>query len=357
LTGRRGREGDGGQGRGGGRRRGVRWLLLALLAGALAGALVVARDAALNRPLPVGEEPVDFEVRPGQGLHEVAAGLARRGLLPGQHFLVVEGRWTGKAARIHVGEYRIRPGMSALDLLEMMVTGRVLQRSLTLVEGWTFAQMIEEVRASPYLRHTLEGLGPKEIMARLGLPGEYPEGRFYPDTYHFPRGTRDVDFLDRARRAMDRALETEWEGRAENLPYRTPYEALIMASLVEKETGHAPERERVAGVLVRRLVEGMRLQTDPTVIYGLGEDYDGRLRRADLRRDTPYNTYVHRGLPPTPIAMPGRASLRAALHPAIGDDLFFVSRGDGSHHFSPTYAEHRRAVARYILGQGSGSTP
>ena len=186
-------------------------------------------------------------------------------------------------------------------------------------------------------------------MEQLGLPGVHPEGRFYPDTYHFPRGTSDAAFLTRAYATMERRLNDEWNNRAENLPFGTPYEALILASIVEKETGKPEERARIAGVFVRRLQKRMRLESDPTVIYGMGEAFDGNIRRADLKRPTPYNTYVHKKLPPTPIAMPGGDAIHAVMHPEMRGELFFVAKGDGSHHFSATFDEHRRAVAEYQL--------
>ena len=209
--------------------------------------------------------------------------------------------------------------------------------------------MMEAVRHHPKIQQTLEGLSDAEIMDRLGHPDENPEGRFFPDTYHFPRGTTDVVFLQRAYATMARRLDEAWRQRAPDLPLKTPYQALILASIIEKETGLPEERPAIAGVFIRRLRKGMRLQTDPTVIYGLGESCDGELRRRDLRRDTPYNTYVHKGLTPTPIALPGAGSLRAAVNPAPGDALYFVATGNGGHVFSNTLKEHNRAVRKYQL--------
>ncbi len=239
--------------------------------------------------------------------------------------------------------------MSAAEFMDQILSGKVIQYSITIVEGWNIYQLLDVLKADPHIKQTLQGLSHKQIMQRIGYPEMHPEGRFYPDTYHFPKGLTDVEFLQRAYGAMQQKLAAEWEKRAVGLPYKTPYEALIMASIVEKETGLPSERQAIAGVFVRRLEKRMRLQTDPTVIYGLLPNFDGNIRRRDLRRDTPYNTYRRRGLPPTPIAMPGGDAIHAALHPADGDKLYFVSRGDGSHHFSATLEEHNRAVIKYQL--------
>jgi len=328
--------------------------MLLLVLGSGAAALLWTHYRALTTPLPHAE-PVDYAVEPGASLRQVALELGERGLLSRPEALVLHARWLGVAGNIQAGEYRIPPGTTPGQLLEMFVSGQVVQHSLTLVEGWTFREVMAAVREHPQLVHTLGDADPEEIMAHIGAPGVHPEGRFYPDTYHFPRGTTDVEFLRRAYQTMEERLQAEWAERAEGLPYENPDETLVMASIVEKETAVAEERARIAGVFVRRLQRGMRLETDPTVIYGMGADFDGDLRRDDLRRDTPYNTYLRKGLPPTPIAMPGGASIHAALHPAPGDALFFVARGDGTHHFSSTYREHRRAVARYQLGQGASA--
>jgi UPF0755 protein len=262
-------------------------------------------------------------------------------------------RWhaivAGKSEAIKAGEYLLEPGVTPRQLLEQVVNGAVLQHSLTVVEGWTFAQLLEALRRQEAIDHTLGGADPDEIMTRLGHPGEHPEGRFMPDTYRFPRSTTDVAFLRRAYDEMTARLDEEWRRRDPDLPYRSPYEALIMASIIEKETALPEERPEIAGVFVRRLIRHMRLQTDPSVIYGLGLRFDGNLTRKDLAADSLYNTYMHAGLPPTPIALPGAASLRAALHPAAGDSLFFVSRGDGSHVFSATLEAHNKAVRRFQI--------
>ncbi|RMD78890.1 MAG: endolytic transglycosylase MltG, partial [Gammaproteobacteria bacterium] len=332
----------------------VRRLAGALLALLLPAAVVLGLAAAdlwrqVHRPLALGARPVVVELPRGSSLQDLAGRLQALGVLERPRALVWWGRWRGLAGRLQAGEYLLRPGTSAAAFLEQVAAGRVRLHRLTLVEGWTFAQALAAVEAHPALRHTLRGLPPEAVMARLGHPGQHPEGRFLPDTYRFPKGTTDLAFLERAYRAMERFLARAWAERAPGLPYRSPYEALILASIVEKETALPAERPLVAGVLVRRLQRGMRLQADPTVIYGLGARFDGDLRRRDLLRDGPYNTYRRKGLPPTPIALPGRAAILAALHPAPGEALYYVARGDGSHVFSATLAEHRAAVRRYQL--------
>jgi UPF0755 protein len=305
----------------------------------------------IEQPLALPEEGLHYAVRPGSSVRTIAEGLTREGVLEHPEYLVWYARWHDLAPRLKAGEYHIPAGTTAPQLLERMVSGRVVQHSLTLVEGWTFRQVMAAVQGHPALEQGLQGLSDEEIMARLGREGEHPEGRFFPDTYHFPRGTTDLAFLSRAYEAMERRLAAAWEGRVDGLPYANPYEALILASIVEKEARLPEERPHVAGVFVRRLQIGMRLQTDPTVIYGFGDEFEGRLRTRHLRDPHPYNTYVHGGLPPTPIAMPGAGALEAVMHPADGATLYFVARGDGSHHFSESLEEHNRAVRKYILGR------
>ncbi len=312
-------------------------------------ALYVDYRTFLETPLTVPEQGLEFQVPPGSSVAGLARDLEDRGALRSALYLRAYARLTGQASRIQAGEYTIAPGATPRTLLTQWVAGRVIQYALTVVEGWTFRQMLEAVHAHPKLRHTLEGLDAAAVMERLGQPGEHPEGRFFPDTYHFPAGTTDVEFLRRAYQAMERRLEQVWAERAADLPIKTPYEALILASIIEKETAVPEERKDVAGVFARRLRKGMRLQTDPTVIYGLGEDFDGNIRRRDLTTDTPYNTYTRQGLPPTPIALPGAGALAAAVNPASGSALYFVARGDGGHVFSDTLAEHNRAVRKYQL--------
>jgi UPF0755 protein len=329
----------------------LRLLIVALLGTVLAGGWLYWRyQQFLATPLAVGDDGAVVLVANGTGLRRLSDQLAVAGLLEWPEMLVLYGRLNGLDTRIQAGEYRVEPGLTPPGLLVLITSGKVVQHALTLVEGWTFDMALAAVRGDPVLVATLDPqLDADAVMARLGHPGEHPEGRFFPDTYLFPRGTRDVDFLERAYRTMAQQLALAWAARAPDLPYATPYEALILASIVEKETGLPEERQRIAGVFVRRLQRGMRLQADPTVIYGLGAAFDGDLRRDDLRTDTPYNSYTRTGLPPTPIALPGRAALDAALQPEPGNWLYFVARGDGGHVFSETLAEHQAAVRKYQL--------
>lgn len=292
------------------------------------------------------------DLQSGQTVEGLARQFTEQGLLPWPHWLSLYARFTGAATRLKAGEYRVPVGTTPRGLLQILQDGRVLQHSFTIVEGWTFAQVRHALAEHPILKPTLSGLSPEAIMEHIGAGGIHPEGRFLPETYHFPRGTTDAEVLRRAYQDMTIALASVWEERNPALPLKGPDEALILASIIERETGRAEERAKVAGVLVRRLHKGMLLQVDPTVIYGLGETFDGNLRREHLTRDTPYNTYVRAGLPPTPIAMPGRASLQSAVHPEPGTALFYVSRGDGSHHFSDTYKAHRRAVSEFQSPRG-----
>ncbi len=329
-------------------------LLLLLLVVAVGTAAYFYQDllAFSERSLHTGADQVSLQVKPGTTIRTLARQLAAQGLLD-RHPLYLEilARQRRQAHRIKAGEYLLPAGTTPSQLLDLLVSGRVTQYALTLVEGWTFDEVMAAVRADPVLIQTLDDIDNEEIMARLGQQGVHPEGRFFPDTYHFPRQTTDQQFLARAQRAMDRELEQQWADRTPDLPLENPQQALILASIVEKETGMASERPQIAGVFIRRLRRGMKLQTDPTVIYGLGEAFDGNLRRRDLRQDTPYNTYTRTGLPPTPIAMPGADAIRAVLHPADGDALYFVARGDGSHQFSATLVDHNRAVRKFQLKQ------
>jgi len=302
-----------------------------------------------NTPLTIAQDSVIFEVPKGTNLAAVAQDLEEAGLIKEARYLQWYGRYTGQASRIRAGEYRLTNTMLPDDLLALLVSGKSVTYSLTLLEGWNLRQVRAAVAAHEALEQTLEGIDDKAVMTLLGLPGEHPEGRFFPDTYQFTRGMSDLEFLRRAQRMMDRELAAAWAQKAGGVPLKTPYEALILASIVEKETGQADERPQIAGVFARRLRKGMKLQTDPTVIYGMGERFDGNIRRADLTEDTPYNTYVHTGLPPTPIAMPGRGALLAAVNPAPGKAIYFVAKGDGTHAFSATLAEHNAAVRKYQL--------
>lgn len=337
-----------------------RWALTGLaavaLAAAAAGALAwMDYRAFLERPLIEDGGPATLILEPGTSYAGMIQELERRNLAGNRLWWRVLGWRVDAGGRIKAGEYRIEPGMRPEAFLSDVMAGRVVQHAFTIVEGWTFHDLVGALAAEEKLLHVLEGLEPPQVMGRIGHPDVHPEGRFLPETYHYTRGTPDVELLRRAFADMEEALSRAWSERDEGLPYESPDEVLVMASIIEKETAVPEERGRIAGVFVRRLEKGMRLQTDPTVIYGLGEGYDGNLRRADLRRDSPYNTYTRSGLPPTPIALPGIASLEAAVHPADGSALYFVSRGDGSHVFSDTLEEHNRAVARYQLGSRDGS--
>lgn len=325
-------------------------VLLALVAGALLGWLYYDARKHLAAPLAV-QAPSTLVVTPGMSLRAVAHQLAARGWFDYPLYLQLEGRRRGVAGAIQAGEYRVEPGMTALALLRKMVAGAVVQHALTLPEGWTLRQIIAALQENPLVENTLESTAPRRVMEDLGYPGYYAEGRFFPDTYYFPAGESDVEILRRAFARMETVLQEEWRQRDLGLPYRSPYEALILASLVEKETAVSEERGEIAGVFVRRLGKNMKLQADPTVIYALGTDYDGDIKSAHLKADSPFNTYRYKGLPPTPIASPGRASIRAALQPKPGASLYFVATGAGGrHHFSKTLAEHNRAVAKYQGG-------
>lgn len=303
-------------------------------------------------PLPIGNQAVDVDILPGQSLRHVAQQFADKGILLHAWDLILYTRVERASSGLRAGEYEIQPGTTVAGLLDLLRSGKVVMHSLTLVEGWTFKQVMADVETEPNLTHTLAGLSPAAQKDMLGFEGASPEGELLPDTYQFPRGISDVAFLRRAHEAQQQLLADAWKARLRGLPYKTPYDALIMASIVEKETGQAFERPKIAGVFVRRLQKGMRLQSDPTVIYGMGDAYDGNIRLKDLRTDTPYNSYTRFGLPPTPICMPGRAALDAALHPEPGNALYFVAKGDGTHQFSATLKEQNAAVEKYQLKHG-----
>ena len=304
----------------------------------------------VNDPLSFEKDGLRYEIKSGKTLTHVARDLQRRGLIDSATYLVWLGKFEGMANNIKAGEYRFNDGILPERLLEQITKGEMLQYAITVVEGWNFRQLMDAVHSNEYFLHTLSDYSDEEIMAQIGHPGEHPEGMFLPDTYYFPRLTTDVAFLKRAYEATQLFLVKNWPERSIDVEFKTPYEALILASIVEKETGLPSERKQIAGVFNRRLQKRMRLQTDPTVIYGLGQSFDGNIRRRDLRKDSPYNTYLHRGLPPTPIAMPGRAAILAALNPMPGIDLYFVARGDGGHKFSATLEQHNAAVVKYQLG-------
>ncbi|MBK8536055.1 MAG: endolytic transglycosylase MltG [Candidatus Competibacteraceae bacterium] len=321
---------------------------LALMFGPALYIVYVDYQRFLDTPIDVPASGLVLAIKPGMGIADLTRELQRSpGVLRSALYLQTYARLNGWAPRIKAGEYAIVPGTTPRSLIEQIVAGRVLQHALTVVEGWTFRQLRQALAAHHKIAQTLREASDAEIMARLGRPNQHPEGRFFPDTYHFPAGTPDEAFLKRALVVMDQRLAEAWGDRSPNLPLSDPYQALILASIVEKETGLAAERADIAGVLVRRLRNGMLLQTDPTVIYGLGQAFDGNLRKQDLIADTPYNTYTRKGLPPTPIALPGAAALKAAVNPASGDALYFVANGAGGHIFSQTLDQHHQAVRQY----------
>lgn len=303
-----------------------------------------------EQPITLRSSPLDFRIAAGSSLRSAITQMREAGIEINPTLL----GWLARAHRadtaIKAGSYAVKDGTTPHQLLDKLLKGKVTQGDLTLVEGWTFRQWRARLDRHPDLRHDTQGLSEAQIIERLGLTAPSLEGLLYPDTYLFDKQSSDLDLLARANRAMQRKLEAEWAQRSGGLPYKSPGEALIMASIIEKETGREADRELVAAVFVNRLRKGMLLQTDPTVIYGLGESFDGNLRKRDLQTDTPYNTYTRPGLPPTPIAMPGQASLRAALNPAASDVLYFVARGDGSSVFSRTLDEHNQAVNKFQRG-------
>ncbi len=304
----------------------------------------------VSTPLAFGEgqgDKVEFHIASGSGMRAVANAVASAGVVVDPWVLVVLGKVLRVDTSIKAGSYEISRGITALDLLKKLTRGDVTQTEIAFIEGWTFQQMRERLNAHPDLKHDSKGLSEAEILRRIGATERFAEGLFFPDTYLTAKRSSDLDVLVRAYRVMQRHLQREWATREPGLPYANAYQALIMASIVEKETGKDQDRPLIAAVFTNRLRQGMLLQTDPTVIYGMGAAFDGNLRKRDLQTDTPYNTYVRGGLPPTPIAMPGIASIQAALHPADSRAVYFVARGDGSSHFSNTLEEHNQAVNRY----------
>lgn len=303
----------------------------------------------VQQPLHLPATPYDLVLKHGSSLRGIAQQMVREGILdePWSFMLLVRGQ--GLAGDIKAGNYELHEGMTHYDLFLMITDGITSQRSIQFIEGWTFRQMREALNRHEDIRHLTIPMTDEEILARIGATETVAEGLFFPDSYFFASGMSDLDILKRAYETMQRKLARAWQAREPGLPYQTPYQALTMASIVEKETGLGSERPMIARVFLNRLKLGMRLQTDPTVIYGLGENFDGNLRKRDLLADNTYNTYTRHGLPPTPIAMPGLAAIEAALHPARSEALYFVGKGDGSHAFSATLGEHNRAVTRYQL--------
>ena len=329
---------------------------LAALAVAVAVVMLAAAGTALHMkrfldgPLDVPEEGVTFEIAPGSAFATVSRQLEEQGILSDARRFRWYARWTGKAGSVHAGEYQIASGTTPAELLQQFTRGDVRLYSFTIIEGWNHRELLAALKNATAIESTLSDEDWPAFLAELGVEHAHPEGLFLPETYRYPKGTTDRELLKQAHSQLQAVLDEEWAARDTSSPVKTPYEALILASIVEKETARADERAKIAGVFARRLQNRMRLETDPTVIYGIGPNFDGNLTRRDLDTDTPYNTYTRRGLPPTPIAMAGRAAIHAALHPEPGTELYFVATGlgDGSHKFSTTYDEHRAAVSEYL---------
>lgn len=326
----------------------LRWLLLLALLGA--AGVAAAAWWWLQRPLPLAAEAVEVSIAPGTSPRTVAEKWVQAGVQTPPELLWLWFRASGKATQMRAGNYSIERGTTPQQLLERMLRGESVMEVVRITEGWTFKQMREALAQAPSLKATTKDMSEAQIMTALGLPNVPAEGRFFPDTYHYSRGATDLSVLRAAQQMLQKKLDAAWAERAKDVPLKTIDEALIMASIVEKETGLEADRAKVAGVFNNRLRIGMPLQTDPTVIYGLGASFDGNLRKKDLQTDTPYNTYTRKGLPPTPIALPGGNSIKAALQPAPTRALYFVARGDGSSVFSENLADHNRAVNQYQRG-------
>jgi UPF0755 protein len=331
-----------------------RWLIPG---GAVAGLLLVASALALlqvnnflHTAVAVGDDGSEYAIEPGTSFRRVSDDLAERGIIGNSRYFRLYARWTGQAGAVQAGDYLIKQGTTPAQLLEQFVSGDVQLYSFTIIEGWNQWDLLKALGEEPLIEASLTAEDWPALLEELQAGFTHPEGLFLPETYRFPRNTSDRELLTQAHALMQEVLAEEWQARAGELPIATPYEALILASIVEKETARGDERPRIAGVFTRRLQKRMRLQTDPTVIYGIGQQFDGNLTRRDLQTDTPYNTYTRHGLPPTPIALPGRAAIHAALHPADGAELYFVATGlgDGSHAFSTTKEQHDAAVAEYL---------
>ena len=323
-------------------------LLLLLAFAAVLGFCAWLIGFALS-PIELASPTVEFSIRPGSTLRGATRQIIEAGLSMPEWKFVLLARANGASAGVKAGSYQVSDGVTPLQLVRKITRGEYAQAEILLVEGWNFRQVREALNAHPDLKHGSASLSEAQIMEKLGAPGVRPEGMFFPDTYVFAKGASDLAVLARALSAMKKRLDSAWAGRAPDLPMTDPYEALILASLVEKETGRAGDRTMIAAVFANRLRRKMKLQTDPSVIYGMGEKFDGNLRKRDLVADTPFNTYTRLGLPPHPISMPGLASLEAVMHPARTDALYFVSRGDGTSEFSRTLVEHNRAVAKYQM--------
>ncbi len=324
--------------------------LVVFAASVIAGAAALQTQRFMNTPVSMPEEGVTFEIPAGSSFSSVARRLVELGLIDSDRWFRLYARLSGEAGAIQAGEYQLTPGATPRSILGQFTSGEVRLYSFTIVEGWNHREMLSALHANEAIQATMTDEDWPALLTELGATVLHPEGLFLPETYRFARATTDREILGQAYRLMQEVLEEEWQARDESTPVKSAYEALILASIVEKETARADERPRIAGVFARRLDKRMRLQTDPTVIYGIGPAFDGNITRKHLRTDTPYNTYTRHGLPPTPIAMPGRAAIQSALNPAPGNELYFVATGlgDGSHRFSVTKAEHDAAVAEYL---------
>jgi UPF0755 protein len=303
----------------------------------------------VQTPVTLAQEDTTFTIQSGSSINRVANDLVAQGIIDDALMFKLLARIAQQDSQIKAGEFELSQGMTPMDVLQRFVSGKTLQYQLSIIEGRSFKEIVQKVKQSPDLIQTLKDEDYENIMEVLGSDAVHPEGWFYPDTYSFPRNTTDLEFLQRAHQQMKDFVQQEWEKHEPNEHITTPYDVLILASIVEKETGVPEERPLIAGVFLNRLEKGMLLQTDPTVIYGMGDNYDGNIRKSDLKRDTPYNTYTRKGLTPTPIATPSLDAIRAVLNPAETDAYFFVAKGGGAHHFSKTYAEHRKAVVKYLL--------
>ena len=323
------------------------WLLL--ITAIAISVLVIQFLRFQYQTVSISDSERTFTIQSGSNIKTIAQQLSLEKIIDDPWLFILLAKVKGVEKSVRAGEYRLQQSQSPSDLLELFTKGQSIQYSFTIIEGWTFRQMIKELHNQATIKSTLEGKSDAEIMTALGYQGQHPEGLFFPDTYSFPKGTSDIEFLQRAYQLMQSHLRREWDNRAPDLPISTSYDSLILASIIEKETGAAYERPLIASVFTQRLLKNMRLQTDPTVIYGLGESFDGDIRFRDLKKDTPYNTYLHKGLTPTPIALPGLDAIRAAVHPADSKALFFVAKGDGTHYFSNTLEEHNEAVSKYQL--------
>jgi UPF0755 protein len=329
--------------------RAVRFLLATVLVAALG--LAGAGYLWVNSPIALSQPVVDVSIDSGASAREIASQIVQAGVKAPPSWLYWWFRISGQSRAIKAGSYEFTAGTTPATLLRKLVQGDEALRTVTLLEGWNIRQVREALRKAAFLQATIQSLNNAELMAQLGRPGVDPEGRFFPDTYTYAKGSTDFALLKRAMHAMDQRLEAAWSQRNPKLPLQSADQALILASIIEKETGRANEQAQISAVFNNRLSIGMRLQTDPTVIYGLGEAFDGNLRKVDLLSDTPYNSYTRAGLPPTPISMPGKSALLAAVQPAASRALYFVARGDGSSHFSDSLDEHNRAVNKYQRGQ------